>query len=199
MGKGLSYLKKWDIGVNYCWNYGLLKLLLQFVEYRLDQLNNKHTKIAVNWTIQRFESRYQKKCLGTIFDLSATNRRLFKIFAKLNGNHLLVANIFKLHEYQTFGSMKMHNMSKMWKPIINSVFETVWLTMNEPPKMLIFKLFPFSIFWISNGYFQKYCGKTTLFYNAFRMFLWSSTLLQIFLIHTFDNETTVLLKVFEIC
>ena len=133
------------------------------------------------------------------FDLFTTNRRLLKIFAKLNGNHLLVAKIFKLHEYQTFGSMKMHNMSKMWKPIINSVFETVWLTMNEPPKMLIFKLFPFSIFWISNDYFQKYCGKTTLFYNAFRMFLWSSTLLQIFLIYTFDNETTVLLKVSEIC
>ena len=110
-----------------------------------------------------------------------------------------MAKIFKLHEYQTFGSMKMHHMSKMWKPIINSVFETIGHTMNEPPKMLIFKLFPFSIFWISNDYFQKYCGKTTLFYNAFRMFLWSSTLLQIFLIHTFDNETTVLLKVFEIC
>ena len=52
-----------SIGVNYCWNYGLSKLLLHFTEYRLDQLNNKHTKIAVNSTIQVFGSRYQKKYL----------------------------------------------------------------------------------------------------------------------------------------
>ena len=30
-----------------------------------------------------------------------------------NGNHLLMANILKLHEYQTFGLMKMHNMCKI--------------------------------------------------------------------------------------
>ena len=35
-----------------------------------------------------------------------------KIFAKLNGNHYLMANIFKLHKYWTFGLMKMH-MCKM--------------------------------------------------------------------------------------
>ena len=33
------------------------------IEYRLDQLNNKHTKIAVNSAIQYFESCYQIKCL----------------------------------------------------------------------------------------------------------------------------------------
>ena len=37
-----------------------------------------------------------------------------KYFAKLNGNHLLITNIFELHEYQVFGLMKMHNMSKVW-------------------------------------------------------------------------------------
>ena len=25
-----------------------------------------------------------------------------------------MANIFKLHEYQTFGLLKMHNTSKIW-------------------------------------------------------------------------------------
>ena len=35
---------------------------------------------------------------------------------KLNGNHLLVADILKLHKYQTFDLMKMHNMSKIWFP-----------------------------------------------------------------------------------
>ena len=100
--KGLSYLKNWGIGLNYCWNYGPSKLLLYFIEYRLDQLNNKHTKIAVNSTIQHFEGRSQKKCLLKVWPLK-------NIFAKLNGNYLLMANIFKLHEYQTFGLVKMHN------------------------------------------------------------------------------------------
>ena len=36
-------------------NYGPSKLLRQFIEYRLDQLNNKHTKIAVNSAIEYFE------------------------------------------------------------------------------------------------------------------------------------------------
>ena len=31
----------------------------------------------------------------------------------LNGNHHLKASIFKLHKYQTFGLLKMHN-SKTW-------------------------------------------------------------------------------------
>ena len=38
-----------------------LQLLLHFIEYRLDQLNNKHMKIAVSLTTQCFESHSQKK------------------------------------------------------------------------------------------------------------------------------------------
>ena len=67
LGKGISYLKNWGIGVNYCWNYGLSNLLLHFNEYRLDQLNNKHTKIAVNSTIQHLESLSLKKCLLNVW------------------------------------------------------------------------------------------------------------------------------------
>ena len=63
LGKGLSYLKNWGVGVNYCWNYGLSKLLLHFIEYCLDQLNSKHTKTAVNSTIQYFEGCSRKRCL----------------------------------------------------------------------------------------------------------------------------------------
>ena len=51
LGKGLSFLRNGGIGVNYSWNYGPLKLLLRFTEYRLDQLNNKHMKTAVNLKI----------------------------------------------------------------------------------------------------------------------------------------------------
>ena len=48
LGKVLSYLKSWGIGINYFWNNWLSKLLLQFIEYYLDQLNNKHMKITEN-------------------------------------------------------------------------------------------------------------------------------------------------------
>ena len=72
LGKGLSYFKNWGIGINYCWNYGPSKLLLHFIKYCLDQLNNKHKKLAVN--------------------------------------HLLMANIFKLHQYQAFRLMKMYDI-----------------------------------------------------------------------------------------
>ena len=47
----------------------------------------------------------------------------FEVFAKLNGKHLLMANIFKFHEYQTFCLMKMHNMSKIW--FVNDKF-SLW-------------------------------------------------------------------------
>ena len=49
-----------------------------------------------------------------LFGPPATKWRPCKTFAKSNGNHFLMANIFKLHEHQTFGLMKMHNMSKIW-------------------------------------------------------------------------------------
>ena len=63
LGKGLSYWKNWGVVVNYCWNYGPSKLLLYFIENRLDQLNIKHTKTVVNSTIQYFEGCSRKKCL----------------------------------------------------------------------------------------------------------------------------------------
>ena len=118
MGKGLSYLKNWGKWVNYCWNYGPLKFLLQFIEYLLDQLNNKHIKIAVNLEIPCFEGCSQKKMSAkSLKDFSPPTAkwRPCKVFAKLNRNHLLMANIFKLHKYQTFGLMKVHNMCKTTK------------------------------------------------------------------------------------
>ena len=38
-------------------------------------------------------------------------------FSKLNGNHVLKTNVFKLHQYQTFGLMKMHNMCEITNSI----------------------------------------------------------------------------------
>ena len=127
MGKGLSYLKNWGLGVNYYWNYGSSKLLLHFIEYQLDQLKSKHRKKS-------------SKLNNTIFwrpllkELSTKSLKFFgpltlpptlkwwpcKTFAKLNVNNLLMANIFKLHEYQTFGLMKMHDMCTIW--FANNIF-----------------------------------------------------------------------------
>ena len=143
MGKGLSYLKNWGIGINYCWNYGPSKLLLHFIEYRLDQLISKHTKIAVNSTIQYFEGCSRKKYLPKFW--------IFLVHPPQNGdpvkflrnwtetNHLLVPNIFKLHEYQTFGLMEMHNMCKIW--FANNIF-SLW-RWNKNYFSLFFKGFQF--------------------------------------------------------
>ena len=62
-GQRFLIFNKMRCRVNHCWSYGPSKLLLYFVEYRLDQLNSKHTKIAVNLAIQYFEGCCQKKCL----------------------------------------------------------------------------------------------------------------------------------------
>ena len=90
----------------------LLKLRnVEVIEYQLDQLNNKHKKIE-NTIFQKSLLKEMSGKSLKFFGPTTTKRRSFKIFAKLNGNHLLVANIFKLHEYQTFGLMKMHNMTR---------------------------------------------------------------------------------------
>ena len=123
-GQSFIIFVKLRYRVNYCWNYGPPKLLLHFIEYRLDQLNSKHTKIAVNLAIQYFEGCCQKKCLLKVWS--------FLVHPPQNGgpvkflrnwtetNHLSMASIFKLHEYQTFGVMKMHNMCKIW--FANNIF-----------------------------------------------------------------------------
>ena len=85
LGKGLSYLKNWGIGVNYCWNYGPLKLLFHFIEYRLDQLNSTHKNIAVNSAIQYFEGCSQKKCLLKVWR--------FLVHPPQNGDHVKFCEI----------------------------------------------------------------------------------------------------------
>ena len=103
---------KYKNNFNYCWNYGPSTLLLHFIKYRPDQLNSNHTKIAVNSTIQFLKAALKEMPAKSLnfFGPLTTKWRPCKMFVKLNGKHLLMANIFKLHEYQTFGLMKMHNM-----------------------------------------------------------------------------------------
>ena len=107
LGKGLSYWKMSTV-----WNYGPLKLLLHFIEYRLDQLNNSS---KLDNTIFWKAPLKEMSCKSLkFFGQPTTKWRPCKIFQKLNGKHLLMANIFKLHKYQIFSFMKMHNMSKFW-------------------------------------------------------------------------------------
>ena len=124
LGKGLSYLKNWGVGVNYCWNYGPSKLLLHFIEYRIDQLNSEHTKTASkldNTVFWRLLSKEMSAKSLMFFGPPTTKWRSCKIFTKLNGQYLV--NIFKLHECKTFDLMKMHNICKIW--FANSIF-SLW-------------------------------------------------------------------------
>ena len=47
------------------------------------------------------------------FDLPITKWRFFYFFAKLNGNHILIANFSKFRKYQTFDLIECHNLSKV--------------------------------------------------------------------------------------
>ena len=95
--KNCWHSASWVIGINYYRNYEPPKLLLHFIKYRLDQLNNKHAKIAANSIIQSFKSHYQKKKFGVFWPTD------HKTFAELNIGHLLIPNTVKLHKSQTTG------------------------------------------------------------------------------------------------
>ena len=91
-------------------------------EYRLDQLNSTHTNSSKldNTVFWRLLSKEISAKSLMFFGPPTTKWRPCKIFVKLNSNYLLMANIFKLHKYKTFGLMKMHNMCKIW--FANNIF-----------------------------------------------------------------------------
>ena len=147
----LSYLKNWGIEVKYYWNYVPSKLLLHFIKARLDQLNNKHTKITVNSTKQFFESRYQKKGLVKVWSF-LTHQPQNDGPVKFLQNWM--ETIFQWPIISNFTNIRDLAQWKciVWKkydlPIINSVCAKVWFTKKGPPKMLFFNfyLFDFSKF-----------------------------------------------------
>ena len=104
-----------------------------------------------------------------------------KSFAKLIGNHLLMANIFKFPNIKHLVYWKCIRANTNL-PIIISVCEKVWFTVNGLSKILIFN-FSFFIFPKLYDYCQKCYRKFFLFYNGFRGFWWSSTMSQTFLIY----------------
>ena len=115
-GKDLLFLKIWHIRVIYCWSYGPPNLLFRFFHYRLGHLDNRQTKRS-SWKLDNtFSWKLTPKKVFVesfkFFDPPTTKWRSFKFFAKLNGNHILMANFSKLRKYQTFVLIELHNLSK---------------------------------------------------------------------------------------
>ena len=100
-GKGLLFLKFWLTRVNYCWNYGALNLLFRFFRFRLGHLSNRQTKMAENSTIYFLKANTETSVCESFkfFDSHTTKWRSVKFSAKLNGNHILMANFSKFRKY----------------------------------------------------------------------------------------------------
>ena len=120
----------------------LLKLraiewLLRFIKNRLDQLNNKHMKTAVNLTTQFLQSRYKKKYLVKVWSFLPNHRKMMAlyIFCEIERKSSLVY-------------WKCTTWTEYDLPIINSVCEKVWFTINGLWKMYFFNFchFHFSKF-----------------------------------------------------
>ena len=127
------------------------------------------------------------------FGPSSAKWRPCKIFAKLNGITVLMANIFKLRKYQTFGLLKMHTMSKIWFANSELISEKSFGLRLTGCRKCYFSIFAFFIYpnlkWIY--------VKTTLFCNGFRGSLWSKQNLKFNLWSSYSYE--VLLLLFLIC
>ena len=61
----------------------------------------------------------------------------------MESNHLLMANILKLHEYQTFGLVKIHDICRIW--FANNIFSL--LRWNKNYFSWFFKGFQYKVVW----------------------------------------------------
>ena len=98
---------------------------------------------------KRVPKEISGKCL-TFFGPTTTKWRPCKIFTKLNGNHLLMANIFKLHNIRHFVLLKTYITDKIWFAKVNLVCEKVWFTINELSKILFFNFSKFQMIVVKN-------------------------------------------------
>ena len=108
-----------------------------------------------------------------------------------------MTNIFKLYKCQTFVLLKMHNMRKIWFP--NNKF-SLWKSSVYNKRVVENAIFNFFFFHFSK--FQMTIAKNLMKKNPFLR--WISRVVKfcyvliVFDIHTFDNETNGLFKIFEI-
>ena len=78
------------------------------------------------------------------FDPPTTKRRPFKFFAKLNVNHILMANFSRLLKYQAFSLTELHNFSKVSQLVEYSTHKKTAFTITGPSNIQLLK------FWLVN-------------------------------------------------
>ena len=103
--------------------------------------------------------------------------------------------ILKLHEYRTFGLIKMHNMRKIW--FLNNKF-SLWkslVTINGLSKMLfcnlyllIFTSFPPNFKWLLSKILEWISRVLSKFHYV----------INIFDLHIFENETAAFLNLWNL-
>ena len=97
-GQDLLFLKIWHITVIYCWSYRPSNLLFRFFRYRLGHIDNimiirRKLENTFFWKLTRKQVFVES---FKVFDPTTTKWRSFKFFAKMNGNHILMANFSKI-------------------------------------------------------------------------------------------------------
>ena len=114
-------------------------------------------KLPVN--LKFFWKLLSKKISGEslkFFGLPTTKWRPCKLFVKLNENHLLMANIFKLHKYQTFGLLKMHNIAQKMKFSIKDFFSKCDQILNGKLHFLCSVIWTKYDLWIINSVWKSF-------------------------------------------
>ena len=118
-GKGLLFLKTWHIRVTYCWNYGPSNLLFCFfrsfvIFFFLAILITDRPKWQKTLQYIFLKATTKTSVWWKFQVLWSTHHEMtsFNFFAKLNGNHILMAHFPKLCKYQTFAFIESNNLSK---------------------------------------------------------------------------------------
>ena len=81
------------------------------------------------------------------FDPPTTKWQPFKFFAKLNGNHILMATFPKLCKYQTFGLIELHNFGK--GQLADRIFK-LWKSYVYDYRTWLFNFFNFQTTFFKN-------------------------------------------------
>ena len=123
------------------------------------------------------------------FDPPTTKWRSFKFFAKLNGNHILMANFSKFRKYQTFGLIELHNLSKgqladrifkLWKSCVDDyrvvehtafeILTSYFLNLQKTFVKSFFLKLPIKFYRFSNIYDLEFLDNEA---TALRLFFWN--------------------------
>ena len=160
----------------------------RFFRYCLGHLDNRKTKIAERSAIHFFWKLTPKQVfvesLTFDFDSPSTKWQSFNFFAKLNGNHIFMANFPKLCKYQTFDLIKLHNLSKV--KLADRIFK-LWKAVYTITGSSNIHSLKFDIFPTFKRLLPKFLRKTSRFQNRFWKYWQSFTASPIFMIWNFST------------